>query len=239
MKIKLPSPILISILFLNTVVGQTQNDAKKNTLEFSTGYNYGALKNLEFAPVSRYDYNGLVYKLNYERVTKRNRLFEVQLDHLQSELKTDVIPVLNSDYAKIGLSFSSLRPVYTKNKFSVHLGVRSYTDLSLYSESNNYRSVAEQTFGAAGRFSYRINEKQALCSQLTIPVVLVRITSSSDGIYSLNRYQSVLWNIGYKYSLSDDFDMGFSYGFNYDRLQIPNAFREVQYQFNLGFNYKF
>ncbi|MBL4669843.1 MAG: hypothetical protein JKY30_11355, partial [Flavobacteriales bacterium] len=59
MKIKLLLLNLILILFHTKGVGQVETIPQKNQLEFSTGYNFGFLKNLSFAPVVRYDYNGL------------------------------------------------------------------------------------------------------------------------------------------------------------------------------------
>jgi hypothetical protein len=239
MKIKLF--FLISIFALSGTTGfsQTETNIKKNKLKFSTGFNSGSLKNLEFAPVSRYDYDGLIYKLGYERTSKNQNLFELQLDYLSSELKTDLIPALNLDYSRMVLNISYLKKTYTKNNFSIHLGLHSQSNVSIYSKRNNNRSIVNQTFGVASRFSYQINEKQKLSSKLIIPMVIFRITDSSSGIYSLNRYQSILWNIGYEYALSNGFDATLSYDFNYDRLQIPNAFRELQYQLNLGLNFKF
>ncbi len=237
MKIKL---LLFLILIFSYYAGLSQvNTNKKNKFQFSTGFNSGAHKNLEISPVSRYNYNGLVSKLNYRRFTKKEKIFEVQLDYLKSELKTDLIPVLNLDYTKMGLSILFLQQIYNKNKFSIYLGLQSYSNVSTYSKSNNDRSIINQLFGVASQFSYQVNEKQTLFSKFMLPVVLFRITPSYSGIYSLGRYQSILWNIGYKYSFSDHFGLKLSYDFNYDRLQIPNAFREVQYQLNLGFNYKF
>ncbi len=119
------------------------------------------------------------------------------------------------------------------------MGVQSYSNVSIYSKSNNHRFIINQSFGVASQFTYQVNGKQTLFSKLVIPMVLFRITDSNAAIHSLNRYQSVLWNIGYNYSLSNHLDMKLSYYFNYDRLQIPNAFREIQYQLNLGINYKF
>lgn len=239
MKMKLFFLILISQLFHNTIFGQTEINTKKNNLEFSVGYNSGSLKNLQFSPVARYDYSGLVYKLNYERTSKNLNLFQIKLDYLESELKSDLIPVLNLDYSKVDLSFSYLKQIYIKNKFSVHLGLQSYSNISIYAKSSSNRSIINQSFGVASQFTHQINEKHSLFSKLTIPFVLYRLTDTSQDIYSLNRHQSVLWNIEYKYSLSNQFDIKLSYDFNYDRLQIPNAFRELQYQLNLGINYKF
>lgn len=231
---------LISTLTLSYTVGFSQTATKidKNKLEFSTGYNSGSLVNLEFAPVSRYDYDGLIYKLDYERTTKKENLFEIQLDYLNSELKTDLIPTLNTDYSKIGLGFSYLKQVYNKKSFSIHLGLQSQTSISLYSNSTYY--VAYQELGIASRFAYQLSEKQYLSSKLTIPVALLRVTENSDfNTYSLNRYHSALWNLEYGYSLSKHFDIKLNYDFKYNRLQIPNAFRELQHQLNLGINYKF
>ncbi len=239
MKIKLL--FLISIFTFSYITGfsQTETSNKKNKFEFSTGYTIGALKNLEYAPLSRYDYKGLVYKLGYERTSKNQNIFSVQLDFLNSELTSDLIPALNLDYAKIGLSVSYLKQVYSTDKFDMHLGLQSYSNVSIYSKSNNQRSVVNQSFGIGSRFSYQINENHALFSKLTIPVVLFRVTDATANIFSLNRYQSILWNIGYKHALSNRLNLKFSYNFNYDRLQIPNTFREVQYQFNVGLNFKF
>jgi hypothetical protein len=239
MKIKLLFLNLFLFLFYHNSFGQEETTQPKNQLEFSTGYNFGALKNLEYAPVSRYDYRGLVYKLNYKRETRKQNLFEVQLDHLNSELETDIIPVLNLDYSKTRLGFSYLKKTYAKNNFLLYLGLHSQSNVSIYSKNSNYRSVIDQAFGVASRFSYQINEKQSFSSKLIIPVVLLRLTDSNADIYSLNRNQSILWNSGYNYSLSNQFDMKLSYEFNYDRLQISNAFRELQHQISLSINYKF
>ncbi len=64
MKIKLLFLISIFVLSYTSVFSQTETNIKKNKFEFSRGFNWGSLKNLKFAPVSHYDYNGLVYKLN-------------------------------------------------------------------------------------------------------------------------------------------------------------------------------
>ena len=238
MKIKLLFLILIFTLFYTTAFTQTETSTKKNKLAFSTGFNSGSLKNLEFAPISRYNYNGLVYKLNYERTSKNQNLFEIQLEYLNSELKTNVVPILNADYSKTGLSFSYLKQVDNKNALSIHIGLQSQTSVSLYFNSNYY--VADQEFGISTRFTYQLSEKQYLTSKLTVPVALLRVTENSDfSAYSLNRYQSVLWNLEYVYSLSNYFDIKLNYDFKYDRVQIPNAFRELQHQLNFGINYKF
>jgi hypothetical protein len=229
--------ISFTLLFYATGFAQTETNTKKNSLEFSTGYNFGSLKNLEFAPVSRYSYEGLFYKLNYKRTSKNKNLFEVQLDYLSSELKTAVSPNLNVDYTKIGMSFSYLKQVYAKNDFSIHVGLQSQTNVSLYFDSNYY--AVDQEFGVASRFTYQLNQKQYLTSKFAIPLALLRVTNSDSNVYSLNRYQSLFWNVEYGYSLSTHFDVKLSYDFRYNRLQVPNAYRELQHQVNLGINYKF
>ena len=236
MKMKLLFLIAISTLFYNTIFGQTETNTKKNNLEFSTGYNSGSLKNLVFAPVSRYDYNGLNHQLKYTRTSKEN-LFEIQLDYLNTELKSDVIPVLNADYSKIGMNFSYLKRVYNKNRFAIYVGLQSQTTISSY---NNWKAYDfQQKLGIAGRFTFQIDEKQSLSSKLTIPFLMWRTSTFEENFYSLKSYQSLLWSTEYKYKLSNHFDMKVNYNFNYDRLQISNAYRELQYQVNIGINYKF
>lgn len=230
---------LTSILTLSYTIGfsQTETNIKKNNLEFSTGYNSGSLKNLAFAPVSRYDYNGLNYQLKYARTSKKENLFEVQLEYLNSELKLDLIPLLNADYSKTVLNFSYLKRVYNKNKFAIHVGLQTQTNVSSYFQWRFYDF--QQKLGIAGRFTFQVDEKQSLSSKLTIPFVMWRTSTFEENLYSLNDYQSVLWNTEYKYKLSNHFDVKVNYNFNYDRLQISNAYRELQHQINLGINYKF
>ncbi len=239
MKIKLPCTLLFFVLFFTQGFSQTTSDIEKNNIEFSVGYNTGALKNLQFAPVARYDYNGLVYKLTYERQTQSANQFTATLHYLTSELQTDRIPVLNLDYSKIGLEISYLKRLYDRNQFSIHAGLQSRSVISIYSKENQNRTITDQSFGIASQFSYVINDKHAVFSKLAVPVTLLRVTNSDAGLYSLNRFQSTSWNIGYTYNLSRQLDLNLSYDFNYDRLQIQNSFREVQYQFNLGLNFKF
>ncbi|SNY94889.1 hypothetical protein [Flagellimonas pacifica] len=237
MRIKLLLLISIFTLLYTNGFSQTNTDPQNNSLELSTGFNSGSLKNLEFAPVSRYDYNGLFYSLNYERKTRNENLFEIRADYLATELESDAIPQLNTDYSKIGLGFSYLKQIFDKNAFSIHLGLQSQTTASLYRD--NYYLV-DQEFGVASRFTYQLNRKQHLASKLTVPLVLIRLRGDVglDG-YLLNRYQSALWNLEYGYSISNNFGLRLSYDFKYNRLQIPNAFRELQHQVNLGINYKF
>lgn len=236
MKIILLLLLTISLLFISNLYAQSS--PKNNTLEFSTGYNSGALKNLEIAPVSRYDYTGLVYRLVYERISKKQNLFNIQLDYLASELRTDVIPVLHLDYTKIGLNVSYLKQIYNKNKWAVYLGLNANSNISIYSKRNEFRTLVDQSFGLASQFSFQINEKHRVFSRVAIPFLLCRASHASSGIYSVNQYQSMLWQIGYNYSFSSRFDATFRYDFNYDRLQITSAFREVQYQLNIGLNFK-
>ncbi|GAA0732827.1 hypothetical protein GCM10009430_46360 [Aquimarina litoralis] len=229
--------VVICVLSFTNFNGQTLS--KNNSFDFSIGYNVGALKNLEIAPVSRYDYNSAIYKFKYQRITKKEKIFEVQLDYLQSEVENNVSSLLNFEYTKIGISVASLKKIYNKNRLLIHVGLESYSDLSLYDINPNNQFVFDQTLGLSSRFSYQINQKQHLFSKLTLPTLLLRITNSNANVYSLNRFQSILWKIGYSYSFSEQLSGQLSYDFNYDRLQISNAFRELQYQVNLGINYKF
>lgn len=229
--------LLSTICLLFYTVLHSQTDLKKNNFEFSTGYNAGFLKNLDFAPVRRYDYNALNYQLKYTRITKREKLFEVQLDYLNSELKSDLIPGSNPSYSKIILNFSSLKRIFNKNRFVIHVGLQSQTNVSSYFNWKAYD--VQQKLGIAGRFTFKIDKKNSLSSKLTIPFILWRTSTFEENFYSLKRYQSVLWNTEYKYSLSKKIDLKANYNFNYDRLQISNAYRELQYQINLGIKFKF
>lgn len=237
MKIKPLFLISISIFFFNKGFGQIQTTQKKNQLEFSTGYNFGFLTNLAYSPVSSYEYDGLNHQLKYVRTSKKENLFEVQLDYLSSGLTSDLIPVLNADYSLTILNFSYLKRVYNKHAFVIQAGLQSQTNQSSYSPLEAYDF--QQKFGIAGRFTFQVNEKQSLSSKLTIPFFMWRISTFEENLYSLNSYQSVLWNTEYKYTLSNHFDVKANYNFNYHRLQTFNAYRELQHQINLGINYKF
>jgi len=237
MKIKLHLLIAISILSLN--VGYSQTTQKNNQLEFSIGYNSGSLKNLELAPVARYDYNGLAYKLNYERTSKKQNIFEVELDFLEkTALKTDRLSNFNTEILKAGLDFSYLKLLYNKNDLSIHLGLQSRTNVSFFFNKSDYIDI-HQEFGIASRFKYQLNEKQYLTSKITIPFFLGRATNANANFYSFKHYQSILWNLKYGYKLSEHFDIKATYDFSYNRLQVPNAYRELQHQINIGINYKF
>lgn len=226
---------------LSSVIGFAQTDVttKKNKFEFSTAYNSGSLKNLEFAPVARYDYKGLVYKLSYERRTKNKNIFKIDLNFLgKTALTTKRLSNFNTEILKAGINFSYLRPLYTKKSFTIHLGLQSQTNGSLFFDSNDYVDL-HQEFGIASRFGYQINKKNYLSSKITIPFVLGRVTSKTAELYSLNKYQSVSWNLEYSYNLLNNFDLKATYDFKYNRLQIPSAYRELQQQLNLGIIYKF
>ncbi len=231
--------LLISVFTLSYTTGftQTETNIKKNSLEFSTGYNSGALKNLVFAPIRRYDYSALNYQFGYTRITKREKLFEVQLEYLNSELETNIIPESNPQYAKIVLNFASLKQVYKHQKVKIHVGLQTQTNVSSYFDWKQYDF--QQKLGISGRFSYQINEKHSLSSKLTLPLLMWRTSTFEESFYSLDKYQSILWNTAYKYKLSEHFDLKISYNFNYDRIQISNAYRELQHQINLGINFKF
>ncbi len=237
MKIKLLLLISISILFCT--IGYAQTTKKKNQIEFSMGYNSGSLKNLELAPVAQYDYNGLAYKLNYERTSKKQNIFEVALNFLgKTALKTGTLSNFNTEILKAGLDFSYLKQFYNKNSLSIHLGLQSQTNISFFYNKSDYIDF-HQEFGIASRFKYQLNEKQYLTSKITIPFILGRVTDADANLYSFNRYQSVLWNLKYGYKLSERFDIKATYNFNYNRLQVPSAYRELQHQINIGINYKF
>lgn len=233
--------LFITFSILSFTIAHSQTTQKKNQLEFSIGCNYGTLKNLEFAPVSQYSFKGLVYILNYKRTSKNENLFEVQLNYLNSNLKSSKIPELNAGYSKIGSEFSYLKLVYGNKDISLHLGLQSQSNFSDYDIANtNYTYfVFHQEFGLASKISYQLNKKHYLSSKITIPFILFRVTDADAIIKSFGSYQSVLWNLKYGYKLSDHFDVKASYNFNYNRLQIPNAYRELQHQINLGINYKF
>ncbi len=229
--------ILIFTFSISTVFCQEENNTSKNSLELTTGYTLGYLKNLAFAPVQRYEYNALNYQLKYTRITKKEKLFEVQIDYLNSELETNVIPEANPQYAKLVLNISTLKQVYKNEKFKAHVGLQTQTNVSSYFDWRQYD--VQQKLGVAGRFAYQINDNQSISSKIVIPVILWRTSTFEESFYSLNRYQSALWTTEYKYRLSTHFDLKVGYTFNYDRLQIFNAYRELQHQINLGIHFKF
>jgi len=237
--------LIFTTAILSAVSVQAQTTEKKNQLEFSTGYNFGYLKNLEFAPVSMYEYEGSVYKLNYTHTSKKENLFEIKMDYLSSELKTDKLSNLNNDFAKVGLGFSYLKKIYDKDRFVIYGGLQSQTTTSIYKNPNTSSFNNEdyytlhQEFGITGRFRYQSSDKQYLSSKLTLPVVLLRVTNAEGKFYTIDNYQSVLWELEYGYKLSNHFDVKAVYNFNYARLQVPSAYRELQHQLNLGINYKF
>ena len=90
-----------------------------------------------------------------------------------------------------------------------------------------------------GRVTYQSGEKQYLSSKLTLPVMLLRVTNAEGKFYTIDNYQSVLWELEYGYKLSNHFNVKAVYNFNYARLQVPSAYRELQHQLNLSINYKF
>ena len=232
--------IILSLIFLLSItytLAQEDSIPKKNSLEFSTGYTNGYLKNLSFAPVARYDYSGLNYQLKYNRTTKRDKLFVVQLNYISTELETNIIPEPNPQYSKIVLNVSSLKEIYKNQKLKIHLGLQTQSNVSSFNDWKQYDF--QQKLGIAGRFTYQIDNKQSLSSKLTIPLVMWRTSTFEENFYFIEKYQSVLWNSEYKYSLSEKLNIKANYSFNYDRLQISNAFRELQHQINLGINYKF
>ena len=233
--------IFVFLFSLSYIIGFAQtpdNFKRKNQLEFSTGYNSGFLKNLALAPLSRYDYSGLNYQLKYTRTSEKDNLFEIQLDYLNSELKSDLIPALDiADYSKFALNFSYLKQVYNKNKIAIHAGLQLQTNVSSFFEWELYDF--QQKLGITGRFTFKIDEEHSLSSKLTLPFVMWRTSTFDENFNSLKKYQSVLWSTEYKYKLSNHFDIKLNYNFNYDRLQISNAYRELQHQINLGINFKF
>jgi hypothetical protein len=236
--------ILFTTAILSAVAVQSQTTHKKNQLEFSVGNNFGFLKNLEFAPLVMYEYKGPVYKLDYTRTSKNKNLFEVELDYLKAELKSDVLPNLNNDYAKVGMGLSYLKKICYNDRFAVNLGLQSQTNISIYANKNttfnqgDYFTV-HQEFGIAGKLSYQLTEKQYLASKFFLPIVLFRATDAEGKFYALDNYQSILLDFEYGYKLSNHFEAKASYNFNYARLQVPSAYRELQHQLNLGINYKF
>jgi hypothetical protein len=236
--------LLFTTAILSAVSVQSQTTQKKNQLEFSVGNNFGFLKNLEFAPIVMHEYQGPVYKLNYTRTSKNKNLFEVEVDYLKAELKSDVLPNLNNDYAKVGMGFSYLKKIYYDDRFAVNLGLQSQTNISIYTNKNttfnqgDYFTV-HQEFGIAGKLSYQVTEKQYLASKFFFPIVLFRVTSAAGKFYALDNYQSVLWGLEYGYELSTHIDVKAKYNFNYSRLQAPAAYQELQHQLYLGINYKF
>ena len=236
--------ILFTTAILSAVAVQSQTTQKKNQLEFSVGNNFGFLKNLEFAPIVMYEYQGPVYKLDYTRTSKNKNLFEVEVDYLKAELKSDVLPNLNNDYTKVGMGFSYLKKIYYDDRFAVNLGLQSQTNISIYSNKNATFNqgdyfTAHQEFGIAGKLSYQLNEKQYLASKFFLPMVLFRATNSQGKFYALDNYQNIVLDLEYGYKLSNHFEAKASYNFNYARLQVPSSYRELQHQLNLGINYKF
>ena len=232
--------LFIIVIFFANKKGITQNNTNFNhKIEYSTGINFGTLKDLEISPTSNFKYEDIIYKLGYIRITENEISFNLQLNYLSTELKANTSPELNMDYTQIGLNFSVLKQIYNKNYFQINLGFESYSNISVYAKNNNRKNVINQSFRIASEFTYQINNKQKLFAKIVIPRILFRVSPSYKDVLVLNRYLSLLYDVGYEYSFSDNLNLNFSYEFNYNELKLENDFKEVQYQLNLGVHYMF
>lgn len=237
--------LLLTLAVLSVGSVQAQTTEKKNHLSFSVGTTYGFLKNLEFAPVVKYEYRGPTYQLHYTHVSKKENLFDVKFDYVSGALQADKLPNLNTDYEKINLGFSYLKKVYGQDRWSAYVGIQSLTSVSIYDNPNttvfnkeNYYTF-HQELGIGGKLQVQFNDRHGISTQLSVPLLLFRATNAESKIHSIGKYQSVVWNLEYGFKVSRHFDLKAAYHFNYARLQVPSAYRELQHQFNLGINYKF
>ena len=125
MKTKQLLSIIIFLFCFKNGFSQTEiNSKEKNQLEFSTGYTFGSLKNLDLAPVARYDYSGIIYNLSHRRRSKKQNIFEVGLNFLnETALETERLPILNTEILKGGIDVSYLKKLYTNDALSIHLGL--------------------------------------------------------------------------------------------------------------------
>ena len=230
--------LLNLVCIVSFSMSYAQTASKTNQFEISVGYNSGVLTNLELAPVARYNYNTLTYKFHYQRTIEKRSIFKIELNVLpKTELKTKRLAIFNTEILKTGINVSYLKQFYNKSALSIFLGLESLSNISFFYNKSDYFDF-HQKFGITGHFKYRLNEKQQLTSELTIPFVLLRVTDADGTVRSFNRYQSVIWNLKYGYMLSDNFNLKLTYSFNYSRLQIPSTYRELQHQINLGITYK-
>lgn len=236
--------IALSLIGTLTCFGQTTE--KRNTASVIIGYNSAALKNLNFAPVYRYDYNGLVYGIQYARTTKRNRLFAAEYKRVSSTLKSKNIPALNADYATSRIGLTYLWRVVNKQPFQAHLGLQWQTVQSKYSVESatdpDTRLLIydfQQKIGLGAQLSYQFAEKHGLQSKIGIPLMLLQIGYLDSDLYFLGGHKGILWDTKYTYTLNDKIDLTLLYSFTYDHIDSANTFKEAQFQTMAGFNFKF
>lgn len=236
-KMNLKHYLTITLIFFITNFSLAQKTAFKNEVGLHAGYNFGLYKNLTLSPVSLYKYQSLIYEGNYLRHTKKNRIFEIRIQHWNSKLKSEKIPELNLNYISDRLSLSYLYSISNKNKWIIHSGFFSNTIGASYGEQNAFEF--QQKLALTGRIRYQLNNKQYITSQLSVPFLLFVKGNLDNDIYSFSQYQGYIFNIDYHYSLSNRFSLVSQFHSRYDRIQSTNVFRELQNKITLGINYKF
>ncbi len=219
--------------------GQETKELRKK-IRLEIGYNSGALKNLDLAPVSKYNYTGTTLSVDYIYTTKKQNSYEIELKNLNSVLKSEAIDKLNIAYETMRFNLTYLKKIYSNTSLKINLGPSFQSVFSSYEiDKETYLIEFQQQVGIAARVLYQFNNNQYISSKATIPLGILLLGNINNDLFGPKNYRGVSWSSMYGYTLSERFEVTLDYFFTYTHINIPSTYKEAQHQLAIGINYKF
>ncbi len=253
---------LLSLFYFISINAQTPDIGKKsNRIGIHFGADISYTKDLNFSPLNNTG-SGYAIKMTYERKTKKDHLFFINLDYANSTLNAQASDFFKYDRYLANVEFGYLiKALKNKDRFSIHAGLSGYTHLDFL----NYRDFTALTFFnfhgilASAKFNYRLHTKHHLSAKVSIPLVGVLSRPPYSGwdkfmvenennllkvlyrgkVASLDRFFGLHFHFDYSYALSDRWDFNFQYQLWSYRTQEQDLAIIGSNQTFIGLNFKF
>ncbi len=260
---KLKNLWVIILLFNTVAFGQKtgEKSLKQSEIMLGAGYSQTYFKDLAYSPLN-YKGNSLSFILKYKRKFPKYKWY-INADFSSAIVSAKASRLFDANFYVANLEIGYLHKVVTSSDQKLNL----FTGAQLHSANNllffeGDKSISFYTLHSldlSSELNYNLNKNNSFFTKVNLSIFgyLVRPAYTIFNVFivenrkhpekiifngnwaSLNRFFVINWQFGYKYSISNRFDITIENMLRYYQTSVPDKAIIFNNQTNLGVIYKF
>ena len=254
---------VIIILFNTVVFGQDKGEKPiiQSEIMLGTGYSQTYFKDLAYSPLN-YKGNSPSFILKYNRKSQKYKWY-INADFSSAIVSSKASRLFDANFYLANLEIGYLHKVITssdkKLKFFTGGQLHSANNLLFFEGDKSISFYTLHSLDLSAELNYHLNKNNSFCTKVNLSrfgylvrpaytifnVFIVENRKHPEKIIfngdwaSLNRFFVVNWQFGYKYSISNRFDITIENMLRYYQTSVPDKAIIFNNQTNLGVIYKF
>ena len=235
----------------------------KNEMSYTLGTNFGYFKDQNFSPLN-YSIFGYTGKVHYARHHAGGKnIFGVGFDLNLNSIYSDASEFFKAGHYQANITIDYLRKIPVSNgRISLYAGAQfqSNNGMVFWDGADAFSYIFNHSLNAAGSATYRMDERQFLKMNLSVPLVgwLVRpphagfdkttfenrtkplkLATVDGTASSFGNYTAIDWNTEYHRKINEKFDLKIGYGLNVQRTFSDEKLIRFNNQITVGITKKF